>query len=118
MLEKVDVTSWTETQRFLQQTLNEVLNGFEIDCEMQLHAPQERVGALADKLDVISDERMLTAEDALLLVRASYFCEEEFENDEFSTRMGFTMAEGRQIAARIKKVAAGSMPKNMHAAAS
>ncbi len=73
---------------------------------------------LADKLDEISDERMLSVEDALLLIRISHLCEEELGNEEFSTRMGFTMAEGRQIAARLEKIALGFVPKTMRATAS
>ena len=117
-LKQPDISSWNETRQYLRQTLNEVLNGFRVDYEAQLYASRERIVALSPRLDQISTERMLSPDDALLLLRISRLCEQELGDSEFLTRVGYTLSEAGQIDARLEKVAAGAEPEKTHAAAS
>ena len=118
MLKQPDITSWIETRLYLRQTLNEVLNGFQVDYEAQLHASRERIAALSPRLDHMSTERMLSPDDALLLLRISRLSEQELGDSDFFTRVGYTLPEARQIDARLEKIAAGTVPEKTHAAAS
>ena len=119
MLEEVNIASWIELRRYICQTPNEVLNGLTIDYEAQLHSPRSRIAMLPPKLDMASTERMLSSEDAVLLLRISHLCEEEeLGEQEFFTRAGYTFSEARQVDARLEKAAAAVAPERTHASVS
>ena len=116
-MQLIDTTSWTEMRSYLLQAFNEVLNGFRVDFPTQLQTSRERVVALDKKLDAVSTERMLFAEEISLLIAICLLCEHELGQFEFSTRMGYTLDESRHFIERLRQSATISSIER-HAAAS
>ena len=114
MTKQLNIGTWEDTQTYLNNILNEVVNGFAVDYERQLGVTRARLVLLFEKLDRIRSELMFTPEDAALLVRAARLCDEELGVDEFHVRTGYTLEESHEIAARLERLAAGQV----HAAAS
>jgi hypothetical protein len=82
---------------YFSNTLNEVLRGFRVDSfEQNLKASKESTEQLWTKFTrnaPLTGAVTLTASEINSLCSATRLCYEEFGNEEFSTRLGVSVAE-------------------------
>jgi hypothetical protein len=87
----------TDESIYFGNTLNEVLRGFRVDnFEQKLKASKESTEQLWTKFTrnaPLSGTVTLTASEINSLCSATRLCYEEFGNEEFSTRLGLSVAE-------------------------
>ena len=96
-----------DAQRYLRNTLNEVLHGIrpspELESELTpLRAPMIK---LFEQMRRERSDFMPASEQALLLIQSCEICEQELEGWEFDTRLGYTRAEAEMVMARLQELA-------------
>ena len=83
---------------YMNNVLNEVLNGFEVDFETMLGTKRERILEIFKSLRLACDEgkpieKQLSREDVKFVLRCSNLCLQEIDADEFETRLGESVEE-------------------------
>ncbi len=105
MSKEVDVNTWQGLEPYLNNILNEVLNGFYVNYPEQLGTTRSELFVLFDKVRSIDSEQMFTPEEARLLSRVARLCDAELGVEEFKTRTGYTLEESQHVQARLERIA-------------
>ncbi len=108
-----------DTRRYLRNTLNEVVNGIRPTANLEKRILDLRPAAsmLLRKLTRDRSRFDISASDASLLLETCRICDEDFEGDEFRTRLGFTRAEAERVSGLLQELS-GQPARQVHAAAS
>ena len=108
-----------EARRYLRNTLNEVVNGIRptANLEARIAAVRPAASVLLQEWVRHSPDLRLSAPDARLLLETCRICNEDFEGDEFRTRLGYTRAEAEQVIGVLSELARKAVLQP-HAAAS
>lgn len=100
-----DLSNWQDFMPYLNNILNEVVNGFHVDAEKQFGVHEAELAALLEKVQHIHTEQLLTSDEARLLILVAHVCDVELGEDEFHTRTGYTLEESQQAQDRLARIA-------------
>jgi hypothetical protein len=94
---------------YLLNLLNEVVHGLPVDFEADLKVEKEEAVRLFQKLDNCSTaenktERLLSTADARLLLNCANRCLREFDESEFETRLGVSLADARHVGSLLSEI--------------
>jgi len=89
-------------------TLNEVLRGIRVDnFERRIKASKESTERLSTKFTRnarLTNEVTLSASEITSLCNSTRLCYEEFGNEEFTTRLGFSPAEALKLVEALENL--------------